>query len=706
MKYIGQNIYDLVSKFRQKVFLEASDLEIRKISGQPTLELSAWSATATAAHAGRIKFLKSGTAAFDTLTAGNHTTAGEILGRIEAYGVDDGDGETLAAYIEFANDAVSDADSSPGKIIFATSDADDAGTPTARLTIDDDGLATFSGAVSIGGNLTFDSVALTGIQINSESFSNDDVSLMTSAAIATYIASFGYGTGDITGMRLTADDSNVITDNTGSIDFTVAGGEGIDTSVSSTTLTIAGEDATTSNKGVASFSSNNFSVSSGAVSLNTTQTLDTLNFSSTNTTDPIISLINYTDDQHGSTLRFAKFRGGVDPASDAQDNDVVGNILFASVDDGTPSAQDYGKIESVVADATSGQEAGNLNFYVPSYDGVLTKGLTLLGDTNADGEVDVTIAAGAASTTTISGNLTVTGDITSVGDDVSIGDDLLFTSAAGKIKFEGTAGGGGEGVLYKDAGGTNRNALFFPGSDVVAVANRASNGTVEIRANTSTAGSSGEVTQVTVEDDKVTIAGSLELGHASDTTLARSASGVVTIEGNKIVTSGSSGTNLIMLSAGNGYLSTITADEWYFGNNAYGHTYHLWNNVKGAITADEGTFTMSEDHNLVGRLVPEALSKVKLQVSARPSGSGATGEVLSACICSADRDGAGTNTTWTVLAQGTITQVQGEYDGVDITYTGSIATSKMLAVGVGSTESGSIGTTNVRFTYALTGYIT
>ncbi len=712
MKYIGQNIYDLVSKFRQKVFLEASDLEIRKISGQPTLELSAWSATATAAHAGRIKFLKSGTAAFDTLTAGNHTTAGEILGRIEAYGVDDGDGETLAAYIEFANDAVSDADSSPGKIIFATSDADDAGTPTARLTIDDDGLATFSGAVSIGGNLTFDSVALTGIQINSESFSNDNVSLMTSAAIATYIASFGYGTGDITGMRLTADDSNVITDNTGSIDFTVAGGEGIDTSVSSTTLTIAGEDATTSNKGVASFSSNNFSVSSGAVSLNATQTLDTLSFSSVNTTDPIISLTNTTDDQHGATLKFGKFRGGLDPTSDAQDNDVVGNIVFASVDDGTPSAQDYGKIESVVADATSGQEAGNLNFYVPSYDGVLTKGLALLGDTNADGEVDVTIARGAASTTTVSGdlavggNLEVTGDITSVGDDVSVGDNILLTSASGVIQFTGTAGGGGEGVQYKDAGGGNRYGLIFPGSDVVALGNRASNGTVEIRANTSTAGSGGEVTQVTVEDDKVTIAGSLELGHASDTTLARSASGVVTIEGNKIVTSGSSGTNTIMLSAGNGYLSTITADEWYFGNNSYGHTYHLWNNVKASITADEGTFTMSEDYNLVGRLVPEALSKLKLQVSARPAGSGATGETLSVCIVSADRDGAGTNTTWTVLAQGTITQVQGEYDGVDVTYTGSIATSKMLAVGVGSTESGSIGTTNVRFTYALTGYIT
>jgi hypothetical protein len=112
------------------------------------------------------------------------------------------------------------------------------------------------------GTITTDSLASGVLDTNISSVSGSDDTLASAKSIKTYVDA-----------QVTAQDLDATTDS-GTIDIdldsetlTIAGGEGIDTSASGTTITIAGEEASTSNKGVASFHSDNFAVSSGVVTI-------------------------------------------------------------------------------------------------------------------------------------------------------------------------------------------------------------------------------------------------------------------------------------------------------------------------------------------------------------------------------------------------------------------------------------------------------
>jgi len=143
------------------------------------------------------------------------------------------------------------------------------GTVSATVASDTVTIAVSDATTSAKGLASFASANFT---VSSGAVSAKDITLSgdSGSAAATIGETFTFTGGSgidtsATGTTVTiaAEDSSAT--NKGVV--IVGAGEGIDVSYSSGTATVSGEDATTSNKGIASFNSNDFSVSSGAVTI-------------------------------------------------------------------------------------------------------------------------------------------------------------------------------------------------------------------------------------------------------------------------------------------------------------------------------------------------------------------------------------------------------------------------------------------------------
>ena len=212
--------------------------------------------------------------------------------------------------------------------------------------------------------------------------------------------------------------------------------------------------------------------------------------------DQKFKITNNADTEIASISEGGDFYVTGDITNSGSDNDLTinsdGNMNFVLDRDNDETSQSF-SFKNFNVEVANLDESGNLQI-----DGDLTVSGNDIKDSGGNSIIS---SDGSGVVTMAAGNIAVGGSNANIN--MNAGSDIV-------LEADNAGGSGASSIQYLDAGSTNR-IMLAANSDVVILSNRAANGTVQIRANTSSAGGGGEVTVVTVEDDKVTISQDLDV---------------------------------------------------------------------------------------------------------------------------------------------------------------------------------------------------
>jgi hypothetical protein len=300
--------------------------------------------------------------------------------------------------------------------------AADTGTDSIALASD---TLTFTGGEGIDTSINSSTNTIT-IAAEDATISNKGVA---SFADADFNVTSGAVELKDTVVKSVTTDSGALTPSTHA--FSILGGEGIDVTHSGSTITVAGEDASTSNKGVASFATANFTVTSGDVTAkNITLGSSTLSLGSTTT-----SIAGITE----LTVDNLNFNGNTITSTDTN-----GDIILSP--NGTGKVDVSGSIITGLSEPVNATDAATKNYV----------------DTVAEG-LHVHEAAHCATTNT----LAVLSGGTVTYNNGTLGVGATLTLSAGLSAIDGHTLTNGDRILVKNQATQAHNGMYVRTSATV-----------------------------------------------------------------------------------------------------------------------------------------------------------------------------------------------------------------------------------------------